>query len=422
MTKPLSQQSLIDPEVIRCPFPFYAQLHAEAPVHRDVATGFYVVSRYADMQAITKDVASFSNVVRLINNRPQAAPAEAEAILATGYARPSCLNFSDPPHHARYRKLVDRAFTAGRVRELTPYIDDVVSGLIDAMCAAGCDGADGINFVRAFAVPLPCIVIADQLGVDRADIPLLKIWSDAILDPIGLLCPPEREIECARQVVDFQTYFAARIAERRAAPRDDILSTLAASTDGDDGFSTEEILNLLEQLLTGGNDTTTSTLSGAMLLLLQNPETLTRLRADPTGIRNFVEEALRMETPVQGLFRQTLREITVGDVAIPKGAVVMLRHGAVNRDPAKFIEPDRFDPERANAGAHLAFGAGIHFCPGAMLARQELASAFTQLLARFASFELVPGANDFAYRPSFFLRGLTRLQVRLRTSLPSPTP
>ena len=419
MTMPLSQQSLVDPEVIRCPYPFYAQLHAEAPVHRDAATGFYVISRYADMQAIIKDVASFSNIVRLIDSRPQKAPPEAAAILATGYERPNTLNFSDPPRHARYRRLVEKAFTAGRVRELTPYIDDVVRGLIDAMIAAGCDGPDGIDHVGNFAVPLPCIVIADQLGVDRADIPQLKTWSDAILDPIGLVCPPEREIECARQVVEFQHYFAARIAERRSAPRDDILSALAAQTEGDDPLSTEEVLNLLEQLLTGGNDTTTSTLSGAMLLLLENPGRADRLRADPSGIRNFVEEALRMETPVQGLFRQTLRNVEVGGVPIPKGSVIMLRHGAVNRDPAKFPDPDHFDPERANAGAHLAFGAGIHFCPGAMLARQELVSAFTQLLARFDRFVLVEGANDFAYRPNFFLRGLTRLQVRLR---PSPLP
>lgn len=421
MSRPLSEQSLVDPEVIRCPYPFYAQLHAEAPVHRDAVTGFYVISRYADMQAIIKNVADFSNVVRLIDNRPQKAPPEAAAILATGYERPGTLNFSDPPRHARYRRLVDKAFTAGRVRELTPYIDDVVRGLIDAMVAAGCDGPEGIDYVRAFAVPLPCIVIADQLGVDRADIPKLKQWSDAILDPIGLVCPPEREIECARLVVEFQTYFADRIAERRVKPRDDILSALAAQTEGDDALSTEEILNLLEQLLTGGNDTTTSTLSGAMLLLLDNPDSQARLRADPSGIRNFVEEALRLETPVQGLFRQPLRDVEVGGVAIPKGSVVMLRHGAVNRDPAKFAEPDRFDPARGNAGAHLAFGAGIHFCPGAMLARQELASAFTQLLARFASFELVDGANDFAYRPNFFLRGLTRLQVRLQPSPASPT-
>ena len=413
MSRPLSELSITDPEIIRCPFPYYAQLHAEAPVHRDPATGFFIISRYADMQAIIRDVATFSNDLVLADRRPRAAPSEVDRILCEGYPRPQCLQRNDPPRHTRFRRLVDRAFTAGRVRTLTPYIDGVVAGLIDAMIAAGCDGADGIDYVRAFAIPLPCTVIADQLGVDRGDVPQLKIWSDALLDPVGLMVDEARLIECARQTVEFQRYFAARITERRAAPRDDILSALAMRVDGEDGFSTPEILNLLEQLLTGGNDTTTSTLSGAMLLLLQHPEAMARLRAAPAAIGNFVEEALRLETPVQGLFRQTTRNASVGDVTIPAGSVVMLRHGAVNRDPSKFAAPDSFDIARANAGAHLAFGAGVHFCPGAMLARQELASAFTQLLARFGQIELVPGANDFGYRQSFFLRGLDHLQLRL---------
>jgi cytochrome P450 len=169
----------------------------------------------------------------------------------------------------------------------------------------------------------------------------------------------------------------------------------------------------MEQLLTGGNETTTSTIGGALLLLIQNPDQEAALRADPTLVKNFVEEALRVETPVQGLFRQTTRDTVLGDVAIPQGSIVMLRHGAVNRDPTKFDAPDRFDVARKNAGAHLAFGAGIHFCPGAMLARQELNSAFSQLLDRFARFELVEGRNTFDYHPSFFLRGLKQLQVRL---------
>ncbi len=413
MNRPLAEQSLVDPAIIRCPYPFYAQLHAEAPVHRDAATGFFVISRYADMQSVIRDVATYSNDLVLADQRPGGAPSEAARILATGYPRPQCLQRNDPPRHTRFRKLVDRAFTAGRVRELTPYIDQVVAGLIDAMIAAGCDTATGIDYVRSFAVPLPCIVIADQLGVARDDIPKLKLWSDALLDPIGLMTSEARIVECAHQTLDFQNYFAACIAERRDRPRDDILSALAAQVDGEAGFSTAEILNLLEQLLTGGNDTTTSTLSGAMLLLIEHPEAMARLRADPRLVRNFVEEALRMETPVQGLFRQTTRDTSVGGVAIPAGAIVMLRHGAVNRDPGKFTDPDRFDIERSNAGAQLAFGAGVHFCPGAMLARQELASAFTQLLARFRSIELVDPNAEHDYRQSFFLRGLTRLQLRL---------
>lgn len=412
---PLDAQPFLDPALQACPYPYYAQLHAEAPVYREPQTGFYIVARYADMQAVAKDTATFSNDMFFADRRPEGTPAEASRIFREeGFARPQVLQRTDPPLHARYRKLVDRAFTASRVKELTPYIDEVVTGLIDAMI-----GQEEVDFVRAFAMPLPCIVIADQLGMPREDIPRLKRWSDALLDPVGLMIGEAREIECAREVVEFQHYFAAKIAERSREPRDDILSALVSRMDdADEPLSTEEILNLMEQLLTGGNETTTSTIAAALLLLIRHPEQQAWLRANrsPETIRNFVEEVLRVETPVQGLFRQATRDAEIGGVAIPKGAIVMLRYGAVNRDPAKFEAPDAFDVRRGNAGAQLAFGAGAHFCPGAMLARQELASAFIQLLDRFAAFELVEGRNDFAYRPSFFLRGLNQLWVKLTPS------
>jgi cytochrome P450 len=407
MATALAEQSIVDPALIACPWPYYAQLHAEAPVHRDATTGMWIIARYADMQAIIKDTKRFSNDLNFVGRRPTPVPDEALRILAQeGYARPQCLQRNDPPAHGRFRRLVDRAFTASRVRELQPYIDEVAAGLVAALPAG-----EPVDFVRAFAIPLPCIVIADQLGVDRADIPLLKTWTDALLDPVGMMITPEREIECARQVVAFQRYFAARIAERRAKPREDILSTLAAAMDGEAALSTEEVLNLLEQLLTGGNETTTNSIGAGLLLLIDHPEQQELLRSNRALMGNFVEEVLRMETPVQGLFRQTTCDVAVGDVVIPEGAVVMLRHGAVNRDPAKFPEPDRFDIRRGNAGAQLGFGAGVHFCPGAMLARAELASAFTHLLDRFSSVRLAGARTDIAYQASFFLRGLRRLDV-----------
>ena len=358
MNIPLERQSILDPELIRCPYPFYAQLHAEAPVHRDPATGMYLIARYRDAQAVIKDTTTFSNDIAGIGRRPQAPPAEAERVLAEGFARPQCLQRNDPPRHGRFRKLVDRAFTAGRVRELTPYIDEVVAGLIDAIPLG-----ESVDFVRAFAVPLPCIVIADQIGVPRSDIPLLKTWTDALLDPVGLMVTSEREIECARQVVDFQRYFAEKIAERRASPRDDILSALVAQMDGEAALTTEEVLNLMEQLLTGGNETTTSTLSAGLLTLIQFPQEQAKLRADPTLIGNFVEELLRFETPVQGLFRQTRAEVTIDGTTIPEGAIVMIRHGAINRDPSKFADPDRFDVTRDNAGGAAGLRGGGAFLP-----------------------------------------------------------
>ena len=409
MTKPLDQQSILDPELIRCPYPFYAQLHEQAPVHRDATTGMVLIANYEDMRRVIRDPVTFSNNIPPLSRRASSSAQEAMAIVARdGFARPQCLQRNDPPEHGRFRKLVDRAFTASRVRALKPQIDAIVLELVEALPVG-----EPVDFVSAFAVPLPCRVIADQLGMPREDIPLLKAWSDALLDPVGLMVSPERELECARQVVEFQHYFAHKIDEFRGAPQDNILSSLVAQMDGDAALNTEEVLNLMEQLLTGGNETTTSSISAGLLLLIEHPDQQARLRADPSLIGNFVEEVLRVETPVQGLFRITTSEVEVGGVTIPKGAIVMLRHGAVNRDPGKFTDPDRFNITRDNAGAQLAFGAGVHFCPGAMLARQELASAFTMLLERFSGFELVGSRADLDYAQSFFLRGLKRLDVRL---------
>ncbi|MFZ4122300.1 MAG: cytochrome P450 [Caulobacterales bacterium] len=408
-TKGLDEYNFLDPALQKCPYDFYRRLRAEAPVYREPRTGFWIVSRYRDLQAVIKDTVTFSNDLVLFDKVSARKPTAADALLkAQAYPRPQTLQRTDPPRHQRYRKLIDRAFTASRVRDMTPYIDGVVRDLID-----GFSSEAEIDFVARFAMPLPCIVIADQIGVPRADIPRLKAWSDALLEPAGMMTTPERELECARLTIEFQRYFAEKIEERRVSPREDILTALVGEmSDSEDPLSTAEALNLLEQILTGGNETTTSTIAGAMLLLIQHPEEEARLRRNPDLLRNFTEECLRLETPVQGLFRQTTRDVEVCGVTIPKDQIVIIRHGAANRDEERFEEADRFDVCRANAGAHLAFGAGVHFCPGAMLARQEIASAYRQLFERFAGFALVPERNTFDYNPSFFLRGLKALWIR----------
>ncbi|MEL7028206.1 MAG: cytochrome P450, partial [Pseudomonadota bacterium] len=367
-----------------------------------------IVSRHDDFRAVVQNSRDYSNDLSLLEevaNPPQ----EARDILKSGYSRPQTLQRSDPPAHSRYRRVINRAFTAKRVRDMKPYIDRVVSDLIDEMI-----GAPEVDFVEAFATPLPCIVIADQMGVPREDTDFIKEWTNALLDPVGLMITDERNIECARQTVEFQNYFAERIAERRDRPRDDILTDLVAEMDDDEApLSTEEVLNILEQLMTGGNETTTNTLSSALLLLIQNPEQERRLRDDPDLIPNFVEEVLRVETPVQGLFRRAVRDIEIRNVTIPKDAVVMVRHGAANRDESVFEDSEAFDVCRKNAGDHVTFGGGVHICPGRLLARAELNAAFTQLLDRFEKFELVEEKNTFEYHPNFFLRGLNELHVRL---------
>lgn len=402
------EYDFLDPALQRCPFEFYRSLREHAPVYREPQTGYYIVSRYDDILEVKRDPALYSNdYARAVSQKKP--PPEAIAIYRQGLRRPATLQRTDPPAHQRYRKLIGKTFTISRVRALGPDILRVVGDLIDAFPQDGV-----VDFVAAFGVPLPCYIIADQIGVPRAQALQLKIWSDALLDPVGLMITPEREIECARLTVEFQRYFAAQVEERRRQPRDDILSDLSSRIEGEDPFTVEEVVNMIEQIMTGGNESTTGLLGSAMLMLCRHPDQQRHLRAHPEQIENFIEETLRTETPVQSNFRLVTRDTTLAGVPLAKGSVLVLRYGAANRDERKFPDPETFDACRRDARAHISFGAGIHHCPGGMLAREEAKLAFTELLRRFESFELACDEAELRYHPTFFLRGLQSLPVRLK--------
>jgi cytochrome P450 len=203
----------------------------------------------------------------------------------------------------------------------------------------------------------------------------------------------------------------ARIDARREHRTEDLLSDLVhATVEGERPLDDAELLSVLQQLMVAGNETTTSTLAGGVLLFIQNPGEEAKVRADPSLIPNMVEEMLRLESPSAGLWRIVKRDTELGGVAVPGNSMMMLRYAAANRDPAKFEDPDRFDAARKNARSHLAFGRGIHMCVGNMLSRKELAVAFGVLLQKVKSFELAPGA-EIVHTPNMLLRGLRRLDV-----------
>ena len=292
---------------------------------------------------------------------------------------------------------------------LEPSIRAIANELVDAFPAEG-----PVELLRDFAVPLPLTVIADALGVSRADLDKFKRWSDDSVAPLGGVLTRERQLECARSIVEFQHYFAERLEERRREPRDDILSDLVnARLDGDDAhpLDTAEMLSILQQLLVAGNETTTNMLASAMMLLLHHPGQMERIRADLSLVPNLVEEALRLESPVQGLFRQAKAATTLGGVAIPAGARLIVMYGSANRDECQYADAATFDVAREDAHSHLAFGRGIHFCLGAALARLEGIVAFETLFSRLREVRLAPGRNDFSHVPSFILRGLKELHL-----------
>jgi cytochrome P450 len=404
--KPPNEFDFLDPELQRCPFDFYRALREEAPVYLEPRTGYYLVSRYQDIVEVKKNTKVFSNdFMKAVGRRP---PAEAMEIYNKCRARPATLHRTDPPTHTRHRKLVGKTFTTARVAQMAPYIASVVRDLMDRFPENG-----EVDWVTQFAVPLPCYIIADQLGVPREDALKMKVWSDALLDPVGLMVSKERVVECAKLTIEFQEYFAQKIEERRREPLNDMLTDLSSRMEGEEPYSVDEVLNIIEQVMTGGNESTTGLIGSSLLMLIRHPDQLDLLRKNPARIAQFIEETLRTESPVQSNFRVVTEDTMLAGVALKKGAVVALRYGAANRDEKTFEGSDDFDLTRKNVTAHLAFGAGIHFCPGSQLARQEALQTFTELLDRYERFELRSNDEELTYQPTFFLRGLRSLPVRL---------
>ncbi len=409
----LERFNLFDTETRECPFRYFQTIRREQPVYFMQELGAYYVSRYEDIRYVKKHPELFSNDIFELGGRGGTERNIAEEYRAAhGWKRVSTLQRTDPPVHTKYRKLIDQAFSVRRVRTMVGYVEAMVNDLIDGFLAKGeCD------FMWDFAIPLPCTVIADQLGVPRDRIWQLKEWSDAMLAPGGGFVDEAAALKCGQLVVEAQKFFADVMEERRRAPRDDIITDLVNARVQDEPGGPErpltmyELQDLLDQLLTGGNETTTNAIGSAMMLLLQRPGLMERLRDNPPLIRNFVEESLRYETPVLHLWRVVTQDTELGGVKLPKGASLALGYASANRDEAVFDDAETYDVERPKPGAHLAFGSGPHHCPGAALARQEIYSTFTIVLNRLENIRLKDPDDPFEHVPSSFLRGLAHLNI-----------
>jgi cytochrome P450 len=397
----LTSFNLLEQKTLECPFPAYRALRQEAPVYRIPQTGYFIVTRYDLVMEAVRNTEVFSSQINQGSSGSMGAyPEVVELYEREGVPFASTLISADPPVHTRYRNLVNRAFTAGRVRGMQAYIQQIVDELIDDFIDRG-----EVEFVAEFAIKLPIYIIADQLGVPRRDMQKFKDWSDASI-PIGLDIGRDAELARMKLVIEFQRYFLERIEERRREPQDDILSDLVNARLEEDGnpegrpLNGSELLSIIQQLLVAGNETTTNAFAAGMVLLIDKM------------MRTFCEEVLRLESPVAGLFRVTTRDTVLGGHEIPAGSLVNLRWAAANRDEAVFAEPDQLDVCRRNAGAQIAFGVGVHFCVGAMLAREEMFLGFRTLLRRLANIRLADGHAPLEHHPNFILRGLKQLRLR----------
>lgn len=401
------EHSLLEPEIQQSPWAYYRACHEQAPVHFSAPLGAFLVTRYRDVQYVLEHPEIWANDLLAKAGFSMFQHAEARQILeANGWPRDTRLQ-SDPPAHRDYRALVASAFTAGRVRQLAPFIESIANTLAGELAATPeCD------FIERFAARLPIAVIARLLGLPAEDAPKIKRWSDAWVEPLSGVISLEREIEVARLGVELQQYLAEWMARKLLEPGEDVLTTLANACFPDGRpLPMGEKMGLAEHLIVGGHETVTSALASGLWLLIEHPEAQQALRRDRTLLRGFVEEALRLESPSQGFFRYAEQGGEVAGVPIPRGAMVHVRFAAANRDPEQFPEPDRLDLRRKNAGAHMAFSQGEHHCVGAPLARLELMTAFGVLLDRFERFELVPGTT-LRHLPGIALRTLSALPIR----------
>ena len=378
-------------------------------------TGFYVVTRYDDIKRVLGDPQTFSNAGKRASGELQGdTMAIHDRMLAErGWPRVHTLQRTDPPEHTRYRKLVNRVFTPRRVKqELTPCIERITHGLIDAFIDRG-----SCEFMSEFAVLLPALVMTEQLGLEPAQVSTFKRWTNALLAPSMVPLSPAEMEEVTEAELEAQHHFARQLEERRRHPTDDLMSALANShlAGGEEPLTMNELQDLVNQLITGGFETTATAIAHGLWLLLAHPDQMQLLRSDlDRHMQGFIEETLRIESPAQGLTRRTTRDVELAGTVIPKGSVVIVRYGAGNHDEHHFPEPERFDITRDNLGTHLAFGNGPHFCVGAALARAEMASAFRAVLNRLDDIRLAADVPHPPHYPNLYQLIFKELRIEFR--------
>jgi cytochrome P450 len=410
-TCPLGEINAFDPDLLQDPHAYYRRLRKEAPVFRDPRTGIVSVSTYDLIMEVNRQPMVFSNdfgaKMRGVSGQMDA---EEAAVMAAGVPVANTMLTADPPAHTRYRKLAMKAFTHKRVEAMGAYVATVANELIDGFIDDG-----QCEFKSAFANHLPMTVIADSLGAPRADMDLFHRWSDAFVVQLGGVSDRETRIEAARRINEFQRYFIEIIEQKRAHPTEDVISDLVHATlaeEGDDRtMDYPELISIIQQLLVAGNETTAHTLTTGLYYLISDPALLARVLANRDLIPGFVEETLRLLSPTNNMWRVATRDAQIGGFPVRAGEMILVRYGSGNRDENRFPNPETFDETRPDAREHLAFGAGIHTCIGAMLARKEMVTAFGIVLDRLKNPRFVPGRNEFRYSPNMLLRGVLELHV-----------
>ena len=397
------------------PYSYFAELREQCPVVREPFHGVYMVTGYEEAIAVYHDTEKFSSATSVTGPFPGfPVPLEGrDDVDELIEKHRDELPFSDqlptfdPPKHTDHRGLLMRLITPKRLKENEAFMWRLADRQIDEFHADG-----KCEFIRAYAKPFAMLVVADLLGVPEED-------HQAFRRQLGGGNLGSHDAEMDHNPLEFlYEKFTAYIDDRRREPRDDVMTGLASATFPDGSLpEVIDVVRIAANLFAAGQETTVRLLAAALQVLGEDPALQKQLRNDRHRIPNFVEEALRFESPVKGDFRLSRCPVQVGGVDIPSGATLMVLNGAANRDPRKFPNPNDFDPDRANARQHLTFGFGPHTCPGAPLARAEGRISLERLLERTADITISeaehgpPDARRYEYAPTYILRGLNELHL-----------
>jgi len=407
-------------EALECPFPLFEQIQqADAPLVYSESLGAFIATRHDHVLEIMLDTDTWSSrSPSSVGNRAstmQQAMAELAqdpsmadtfASVMAGDRQAAVLLNADPPAHVRQRRAVNGAFRPSRIRAMEASVQEISDRLIDSFKDRG-----QVEFVAEYGVLLPMEIIAGALGVPNDDLLKFKRWSDDLVMPVGNASPTLEQVRgFLISTRDFGDYFEKLLEERRIAPQDDIISDVAnAEVDGEP-LTQAEALSMLTQFLVAGNETTTKLLANLAFHLATKPDLQERVRSDRSLVEGLVEEALRFEAPVQGLFRVATTDVDFHGVHVAEGDFVWIVYAAANRDPSAFECPHEIQPDRPNAAEHLAFGHGEHFCIGARLARLEAVVAVNAMLDHLPNLRVSDGYVA-TFEDSFVLRGMRTLDL-----------
>ncbi|MFT7651844.1 MAG: cytochrome P450 [Limisphaerales bacterium] len=418
----LDDINFLDQRIQNCPYPAYQKLRDEAPVWQDPVTGFYVITRFEDLRGALLDPSRFvSGMSGRGNSRSRLDVERAERMMTLykekGWLPAPTLAGRDDPNHREMRAMFNEAFRPKKINAMDPFVRDVAYRLMDAFIDEGrCD------WLKQFAVPLPLIVIGHQVGVPEEDIWQIKAWTDAWVQRLGMMQTEQEERWSVEMEIEAQHYFQPIFERLRKSPDDTLLSDMVNRVIPEWGRAlndNELHAEMMADTFVGGSETTTNAIAYGVKLLIENPDTWAQLKSDPDKyLRTFCEEVVRLEGPVQGLFRRAGEEIELHGVTIPKGAMINIRYAAANRDERAFECPNEVDLEREKPGRHLGFGSGIHHCLGAPLARRELYWSFKALVDRVEDLSFAEGMNTFEQAPSFALRALAELHIEFNAISP----